>query len=84
MPEIKKRKNSKFYQYDVMVDGVRYRGSCHTDDKSLVGKIASIKTLSDEDINKLTKNLITFVNANKNLTPADSSESKRINKSDNS
>ncbi|MHB1697530.1 MAG: tyrosine-type recombinase/integrase [bacterium] len=41
MPEIKKRKNSKFYQYDVMVDGVRYRGSCQTDDKALAEKVAS-------------------------------------------
>ncbi len=42
---IRKRKNSKYYYYDLMIDGVRYKGTTKTDDKKLAEQIVStIKT----------------------------------------
>jgi hypothetical protein len=35
------RKRGNTWHYDFKVDGVRYRGSCQTDDKALAEKIAS-------------------------------------------
>ncbi len=37
---IRKRKNSKYYYYDMMIDGVRYKGTTKTADKKLAEHIA--------------------------------------------
>ena len=56
---IRKRKNSKYYYYDLMIDGVRYKGTTKTADKNLAEKIAStIKS----DILRQKHDLPTIVN----------------------
>jgi len=53
------RKRGSIYYYDMMIDGVRYKGTTKTTDKSLAEKIAStIKT----DILRQKHNLPTIVN----------------------
>ena len=58
---ITKRKNSKYYYYDFMLDGIRYKGTTKTSDKNLAEKIAStIKA----DILRQKHDLPTIVNYN--------------------